>query len=719
MSGRPPAPTDTALLDALFHEALSGLFVLDDELRVVHFNHSARGIRGLPDDDVRGHLIAEVAPELITDEVTDLARAVLASGTAVRGRLVRGFPPTDPTREMVASVSLFRLSDTEGQVLGLAAVVEDVTEREQALERLATLHEGHRAIGSTLDPAATADELAVVAVPRFADTAVVDLRDDALRGEELRPGPVDAALPLRRVAYRSVDAARAGSVELGDLTTVPFPTPFTQSLEDLRPRLLTGLDGRAGADQWPYLRSPGAGQVDDATVDSLIVAPLAAHGVLLGLVGFYRGPHREPFTGLDLELAGELAVRAAMSVERAHSFIRQASIATALQRHLLPSPPPPLAALSTAHLYLPAGTGGAWYDLVPLSGARVALVVGEVGGHGIGTAAAMGQLRTAVQTLAAQDLAPDELLGRLDETMQRLARDSGGEPDTASCLYLVYDPVTGSCDGASAGHRTPLALGPDGAELPLDVPIGARLGSGEAGYPSARLQLPPGTLLALATDGLRTDGLRAGADRGAGGDGQNGNGRNGEGQNGEGQNGDGRNGNSHRLAQVLAQPEHDLQALCDAAAYALATDRPEQDAILLLARTSVLDADQVAHWTLPEDKSIVSTARDLTRHQLTAWGLHDLVDTTELIVSELVTNAIRYGQGAVTLRLIRAGTLSCEVSDASSTAPHMRLAADGDEGGRGLFLVMHCSSRWGTRYNPRGKTIWSEQPLPPGDPEPA
>ena len=674
MPGRRPATTDTALLDALFHEALSGLFVLDDEFRVVRFNHAARGVRGLPDDDVRGHRLDEIAPDMINEEVADLARAVLASGTAVRGRLVRGFPPGDPTREMVASVSLFQLRDDTQQVLGLAAVVEDVTEREQALERLATLHEGHRTIGTSLDSAATADELAVVAVPRFADTAVVDLRDDALRGLELRPGPVDAALPLRRVAYRPADAEQPGSVEIGALTTVPFPTPFTQSLEDLRPRLLTGL---AGQDQWPYLRSPGAGQVDDTQVGSLIVAPLAAHGVLFGLVGFYRDRHREPFTGQDLELAGELAARAAMSVERAHSFTRQSSIATALQRHLLPSPPPPLAAISTAHLYLPAGTGGAWYDLVPLSGARVALVVGEVAGDGIETAAAMGQLRTAVQTLAAQDLAPDELLGRLDETMQRLARDSGGEPATASCLYLVYDPVTGGCAGASAGHRTPLVLGPDGAELPLDVPIGGRLGSGEAGYPSAQLRLPPGTLLALATDGLRAAGSGSG-----------------------------------RLAQVLAQPDQDLQSLCDAAAYALATDRPEQDAILLLARTSVLDDDQVAHWTLPAERSIVATARELTRLQLTAWGLDDLIDSTELIVSELVTNAIRYGQGAVTLRLIRAGTLSCEVSDASSSAPHMRLAADGDEGGRGLFLVMHVSSRWGTRYNPRGKTIWSEQPLP-------
>ena len=685
----PEPATDAALVEALFDEALSGLFILDTELRVVRYNSRARGVRGLPAGDVRGHRLAEVAPELITDEVTALATAVLASGTAVRGRLVRGFPPSDPGHEIVASVSLFQLRDPSERVLGLAAVVEDVTEREHALDRLSIMHDGHRVIGTTLDAATTAGELADVAVPRFADTVVVDLRDDALRGQELQPGPVDASLPLRRMAFRSI-GPDTGNVAVGSLTTLPFPTPFTQSLGDLRPRLLSEL---GSGDEWPYLPHPGAGQIDDARVGSLIVAPLAAHGVLFGLVAFYRGHHREPFTDQDLELAGELGARAATSVERAHSFSLQRSIAAALQRHLLPSPPPPLAGLSAAHLYLPAGTGGAWYDVVPLSGARVALAVGEVSGRGIETAAAMGQLRTAVQTLAVQDLLPDELLGRLDETVQKISTDSGDEePRSASFLYLVYDPVTGNCSAASAGHRAPLLLGPDGTRLPFEVPIGTRLGSAGGGYPAVERTLPAGSILALATDGL----LNANA----------------AGPDGAGREGPERDATG-RLAEVLAQPDQELQALCDAAAYALVTGKPERDAVLMLARTNVLDTDRVAHWTLPPERSIVATARELTRHQLDRWELRELADTTELIVSELVTNAIRYGNGEVTLRLIRAGTLCCEVADASSTAPHMRMAADGDEGGRGLFLVMQCSSRWGTRYGLRGKTIWSEQPLPP------
>ena len=93
-----------------------------------------------------------------------------------------------------------------------------------------------------------------------------------------------------------------------------------------------------------------------------------------------------------------------------------------------------------------------------------------------------------------------------------------------------------------------------------------------------------------------------------------------------------------------------------------------------------------------------------------AWT--ELAFTTELILSELVTNAIRYGSGPIRVRLLRDRSLICEVSDGSSTSPHLRYAATTDEGGRGLFLVAQFTERWGTRYTPDGKVIWAEQPLP-------
>ncbi len=110
--------------------------------------------------------------------------------------------------------------------------------------------------------------------------------------------------------------------------------------------------------------------------------------------------------------------------------------------------------------------------------------------------------------------------------------------------------------------------------------------------------------------------------------------------------------------------------------------------------------------------------RDRVRDRLAEWGLEELSFTTELIVSELVTNAYRYAGGPVLLRLIRDGQLICEVSDTSSTSPHLRQARGTDEGGRGLFLVAQLSERWGTRYGRNRKTIWAEQPLAaqPGEP---
>ncbi|MCG0063313.1 ATP-binding protein [Streptomyces tricolor] len=101
----------------------------------------------------------------------------------------------------------------------------------------------------------------------------------------------------------------------------------------------------------------------------------------------------------------------------------------------------------------------------------------------------------------------------------------------------------------------------------------------------------------------------------------------------------------------------------------------------------------------------------MASRQLSAWDMEDEAFATELIVSELVTNAIRYAEPPVQLRLIRDRTLSVEVSDGSSTAPYLRHARTTDEGGRGLLLVSQFAQRWGTRYEDRGKTIWVEEPV--------
>lgn len=139
--------------------------------------------------------------------------------------------------------------------------------------------------------------------------------------------------------------------------------------------------------------------------------------------------------------------------------------------------------------------------------------------------------------------------------------------------------------------------------------------------------------------------------------------------------------------------------------------RPSDDIALLVARTRRLDPARIAEWDVPPDPAQVSRVRNACARRLADWGLEEIAFTTELILSELITNAIRYGSEPIRVRLLYDRSLICEVSDGSSTSPHLRRAEETDEGGRGLFLVAQFAQRWGTRYTDRGKIIWSEQAL--------
>jgi anti-sigma regulatory factor (Ser/Thr protein kinase) len=353
--------------------------------------------------------------------------------------------------------------------------------------------------------------------------------------------------------------------------------------------------------------------------------------------------------------------------------------------------------VDVASRYLPAharaGIGGDWFDVIPLSGARVALVVGDVVGHGLQASATMGRLRTAVRTLADVDLAPDELLTQLDDLVLRLDHEEtaadGGPPGRgagefgATCVYAVYDPVARRCSMARAGHPPPALATPDGRVEFLDVPTGPPLGLGGLPFELAEFDVPVGSVLALYTDGL----VEA-PDR------------------------DPSTGYA-LMRTALSGPGRALEETCERVLREVMPDRRTDDTALLLARTRSLGAEHVATWELPSDPAIVSRARELARAQLTAWRLEDAAFVTELVVSELVTNALRYGAPPVRLRLIRDETLICEVSDTSSAAPHLRRARVNDEGGRGLLIVAQLTERWGSRHSGSGKTIWAEQALPP------
>ncbi|GHH88945.1 SpoIIE family protein phosphatase [Streptomyces capitiformicae] len=545
-----------------------------------------------------------------------------------------------------------------------------------ARRRLELLSEASARIGTTLDVRRTAEELAETAVPRLADFVTVDLPEAVLRGEEA----TDPVGDLRRTVVHGIR------------DDLPFTPPGKRiDFGPTAPQLRCLTSGQAVLE--PDLKAAAGWLAQDpehterllSHVHSLIAVPLVARGVVLGIASFYRAQDPAPFGDDDRSLAQELAARAALSIDNARRYTHERTMVLALQRRLLPHGLPDQDAVEVAHRYLPAESdvGGDWYDVIPLSGARIGLLVGDVVGHGMLSAATMGRLRTAARSYAELDFPPDEVLTHLDNLVARLDReDPGGEGAGiigATCLYVIYDPTSQRAVMARAGHPPPAVVRPDGTVSYPDLPVGPPLGLGGLPFDAVEIDIPQTSQLVLYTDGLIED--------------------------------------RHRdvdvvldqLRDALAHhPERTPEQTCQAILDTVAPAHPYDDVALLVARTHALDPDRIATWELPADPARVAEVRASAGRRLAAWGLDEAAFAAELILSELVTNAIRHGAGPIRVRLLYDRTLICEVSDTSNTAPHLRRAAATDEGGRGLFLVAQLSQSWGARYLPEGKVIWAE-----------
>ncbi|MEU3948590.1 SpoIIE family protein phosphatase [Streptomyces sp. NPDC029526] len=667
--------------DAVLHAVREGVLITDGDGALVLANDEARRLLDLPPDAERrevGELGLEPGLlEMLTSDRTATDEVHQAGGRLLAVNKRRTTPA--PVSGRAGSVVTLR-DTTELRTLSGRAEV--------ARERLTLLYDAGARIGSTLDLRNTAQELADVAVPRFAFVVTVELSEAVLRGEE----PSGTSTGLRRVAVSGVASDRP-LVPVGGQVSFPPGTPQARSVESGRAVLEKDL---TAAEEWREHAPDEAANVLANGGGSLITVPLRARGGLLGVVDFWRSRWEEPFDEGDTAFAEELAAWASVALDNARRYTREHTMAVTLQQSLLPRDLPELSALDVAHRYLPAqaGVGGDWFDVIELSGARVALVVGDVVGHGLHAAATMGRLRTAVHNFATLDLAPDELLARLDDLVARMDREQAGRDDEtligATCLYVVYDPASGACTMARAGHPPPALVHPDGTTTFVDLPAGPPLGLGGLPFESAEIRVPEASQLVLYTDGLVE---KRGRDIDVG---------------------------LALLQGALSRPGRAPEETCRAVLEALPPDRATDDVALLVARTRVLDADRVADWDVPREPSAVSRVRAEVARQLEAWGLAEVGFATELILSELVTNAIRYGTSPIHVRLLRDRHLICEVSDGSSTSPHLRYASATDEGGRGLFLVARYAERWGTRYTPGGKVIWTEQLLDggsePGEP---
>ncbi|MEW1912335.1 SpoIIE family protein phosphatase [Kitasatospora sp. NPDC085895] len=552
--------------------------------------------------------------------------------------------------------------------------------RGEVLYMLRSLREG---LGDSRDPEKIARSLCEVFTPPVADFACVHLLDGLISDSKLPDKRPDDRTMLRRVAAQVVSSSLGQwdhVLNEGVLLAMPRSTPPGLALQENQPVLVPVIDPDVAVD-FAALLGGGPDLVPVVAGCSMLVLPLSARGTVLGILTLLRLPDRSPFDGGETGALQEVAAWAALSLDDARLHRAESRVATTLQRSMIPTRPPRFPGVQIAHRYLPgdsrAEVGGDWFDAIQLPGSRVALVVGDVMGYGLHSAAAMGRFRTAMQTLAALDLPPGQLLRHLDNLAHKL-----GDDHLATCLYAVYDPINRTCELASAGHVPPVLVHPDGRGELLEIPGGAPIGVGGVPFVAKRIDVSDGSMLVMCTDGLVE--VRGG-DIGEG---------------------------LAALCGNLIDPKQTPDETCDSIMRTLHSDDQQDDITLLVARFDGMPPSEVATWELAGAEEEVRRARRLVRDQLGVWQLDALISDTELLVSELVTNAVRVSHGHVQLQLILGEKLLVEVSDDSHNLPSLEPGGPRDEYGRGLRLVSTISERWGTARKAVGKVVWFELALP-------
>ncbi|HEU5357062.1 MAG TPA: SpoIIE family protein phosphatase [Actinocrinis sp.] len=750
---------ERALFETLFDQVPVGIAIYDTERRYLLVNQAFADYTGIPAQDHVGLRPEDVNPGL-SHTVPLLQQRVLDTGEPVVDLLIKAANrATEPDAWQYWSISYARLQTEEGRVLGLTAVATDVTERQKAAERERSAHErtallnaANSRIGATLDVDRIAATLADVAVPQFCDAATVYLLDGAAQQPSRTAAgtkrlaaiaysmlslghSAEDALHMHAVATRGrIDAPATGTATdtrsqtkrsrlRGSSRSLPPIEPGTALYECIVGGGSQFLALEHAVDQAAH--APQADrQRDDAQHTSRpersIVAPLKARGSLLGAVRFARATQRDAFTLVDLEAAEALATHAAVALDNARLYMRERDTASMLQRSLMPQQFDTVDGAQVAFRYRAgaagAQSGGDWCDIIPLPCRRVAFVVGDVMGDG-GQAAA-SQLLVAARTLAQLDLSPAQVLRELDELGRSMS-----ESHLATCIYAVYDPVIGECVMASAGHPPPVLATSDGGTELIELSPGAPLGVGGQRFEERALSIEPGCALALYTDGLvegRDRDIESGIDELLGAISKSA--PVGLGSPPDANESD--SGSASASANAVADGRR-LEAACDAAFEALLGPQRSDDATLLIASLGRFPENQVASWVLTSQPTVAARARELVRRCLHEWSAEDaaanaddsglsplvgdVADVVELLVSELVTNALRYGRGPIGLRLLRgAATVVCEVSDELEAAPRLRTVQHGEEGGRGLYLVDQLSLSWGTRTTAHGKIVWFE-----------
>ncbi len=696
----PPGPRTTAGSGKLAVSALAGelfevvpiaLTIFDRELRVLRVNQAMLALTGLTAEEIVGRPAPAVMPE-VASAAWDMARHVLATGQASLDVEIIDVTRLRWPEERIHRVSCYPLRDCCGVTVAVGQAVADVTdqrraeaERDAVERRLRLLGRASGLVGASLDLAATLQELVELVVPEFTDECVVLLTD-----EPMDPDARPDRLLMRRVVWAHLPGTPplpGADDTAGRLLEMRPGTPGHLALTLGRPIHLTFdqemVDRIAIPGTEDYRRHFG--------IRSGLAVPLVAGGEFHGVVHFGLGPSGRTYTDVDARTAGELGSRIASAIANARAYARQRTAAVTLQRSVLPGDVPPVEGLDVAWRYEPgtAGTevGGDWFDVIPLSAGRVALVIGDVMGRGLTAAAAMGQVRAAVRAFAALDLTAADVLTNLDDLVRAIG--TGPDGTLVSAIYAIWEPATASITVANAGHLPPVMRDPDGQVRFLDGGGDTHdviLGVGRQTVTETRYRFPAGSILALFTDGL-VESATIDIDEGTG-----------------------------HLLRVLARPGA-LHATADRLLTFLdRTDGYDDDVALLLVHATVATTAYTNTFILTPEPRAAKIARSAAIASLTEWKVPELLDITELLVSELVTNAIRYAATPFELA-IRQGrdALYVEVSDDDSRVPRLLHPTDDDEGGRGLQLVAELATNWGARPTSTGKTVWFQLDL--GEPD--
>jgi len=700
----PAAESSLAHLSSSVRTLILGI---DYDGRIVQHDRNAAKILARMPEDLLGAQLIELTSGNSTSNASraahanshgarqgDAAAAVAGLLDAIRSDREGSAMLTIDTRdgaaaEAVVTVHPMRASGTSLAALALLRIPAAREERfvDPALMRRQMLDDTFTRIGDTLDIDHLARELMDALVPAFCNAADLLLLESLAGDDEWPAGGPEGGLPLRRIVllHDRKDPAWEAAFPTGEILRYPGGSPYYRCMDTGAPVLETTVSkSQAGEIAKAWRRKPVAKLLSGA---SMLMLPLIARGTMLGFFACTRQEGFRRFDAYDVDIGMDFATRAAVFIDNARRYSREHATALTLQRSMLPTGLSAPSSVEVRHRYLPGSklieVGGDWYESIALPGGRVALVVGDVAGHGVRAAVTMGRLRTAIHTLAMLELPPADSLQQLDELMHTLGER---EPHFATCAYAVYDAVSGECEVAVAGHLPPLLVHPDGSNELLDVPPAPPLGIGDGEVESRRFQIEDGSLFVLYTDGLVenkgqdiSDGLA-------------------------------------RLRGIFGpgSPTRPLEDLCKATLDGVYSDHQRDDIAVLIARLRRLPEDNYASWTFQPKLTSVREARSVLAEPMKRWDLEELIPTTELLVSELVTNAVKYSRGDVTLRLVNEKALVCEVLDNSGALPRLRQANGEDESGRGLQVVRQLAHRWGARRTATGKVVWCEQPLPGG-----